>query len=69
MSTLKEALTASEDNYSQRKAFTLFLYKYFIRLKWAVEKIRFRSGELDPEDEDILEPIYEHFLESERRRE
>lgn len=57
------------DDDVELKAFILFLYKYYIRLKWAVEKIRYRHKDFDPHDDEILEPIYDQFLEAERRRE
>jgi hypothetical protein len=49
------------------KAFILFLYRYYIRLKWVIEKIRYRHQEFDPYDDETIKPLYKKFLEDRRR--
>lgn len=57
------------ENDLELKAFIFYLYRFYIRLKWVVDKIRYQKIDIDLYDEEILKFLYKNFLEAERRRE
>jgi hypothetical protein len=67
--TKKQDKDAQNDPiYLENKRFTNYLFRYYISLRNAIIKIKDNVSELDTDEYEVLEPIYDKFLEAENRR-